>query len=445
MCAKQALKSEKAVGAKPGIKKTGQKVRDVLTGLKAESVKQGKETGMMSDRTKIEILRDEIVIPQIVQQKADAAYAIIRERNKVPVRALEEQEKAADQKDTNGLHKTRKTRKVLPLVAAAVMLTAGLAVAAGSRWNEGIRERWQVEEPVRERLQEEGAVTFAMQSQTRNGITITAEQSITDNYSVYLAFRVEGYSLKEGLSPGFEEVQVAVDGVDDTNYSAGFYDRPVTGEDGGMEYADSSAAQQEEGHITGPYVREDGSMIYLISMTDSNRGWALGRDIDVVLENLCGYEEETGEPDTESTAEGIWNFSWNLQGTDHIREWTGDIPVGDSGAVIRRIELSPASGYVELDWPRQRETRQVVGPDGEMMEVGRWVRAPRMSGVKLKDGTMYQDLFSGDGTEGYVSSDQASARYYAFRGCGRIIDPEQVYSLLFENGKEGGFYEVVIE
>lgn len=374
---------------------------------------------MMSDRTKIEILRDEIVIPQIVQQKADAAYAIIRERNKVPVRALEEQEKAADQKDTNGLHKTRKTRKVLPLVAAAVMLTAGLAVAAGSRWNEGIRERWQVEEPVRERLQEEGAVAFAMQSQTRNGITITAEQSITDNYSVYLAFRVEGYSLKEGLSPGFEEVQVAVDGVDDTNYSAGFYDGPVTG--------------------------EDGSMIYLISMTDSNRGWALGRDIDVVLENLCGYEEETGEPDTESTAEGIWNFSWNLQGTDHIREWAGDIPVGDSGAVIQRIELSPASGYVELDWPRQRETRQVVGPDGEMMEVGRWVRAPRMSGVKLKDGTMYQDLFSGDGTEGYVSSDQASVRYYACRGCGRIIDPEQVYSLLFENGKEGGFYEVVIE
>lgn len=36
---------------------------------------------------------------------------------------------------------------------ADVMLTAGLAVAAGSRWNEGIRERWQVEEPVGERRQ----------------------------------------------------------------------------------------------------------------------------------------------------------------------------------------------------------------------------------------------------------------------------------------------------
>lgn len=44
-----------------------------------------------------------------------------------------------------------------------------------------------------------------------------------------------------------------------------------------------------------------------------------------------------------------------------------------------------------------------------------------------------------------MSSDQESARYYACRGCGRIIDPEQVYSLLFENGKEGGFYEVVVE
>ena len=36
---------------------------------------------------------------------------------------------------------------------ADVMLTAGLAVAAGSRWNEGIRERWQVEEPVGEMME----------------------------------------------------------------------------------------------------------------------------------------------------------------------------------------------------------------------------------------------------------------------------------------------------
>lgn len=353
---------------------------------------------MMNDRTKIEILREEITIPQIVQQKADSAYAMLREQN----------------------HKAGKTRmkKTLPLVAVAVMLAAGAFAAAGTKWNAGISGKWQVEEPQKESLQEEGAVSFAMQSQTMNGVTITAEQSVTDNYSVYLGFRVEGYAWKEGLSPGFDQLQVHVDGVDDVNYSAGFFDSMMTG--------------------------EDGSIFYWISMTQSQRGWAIGREIQVEFKNLCGYETETGEADPESMTEGIWDFSWNLQGTDQMREWTVEIPLGDSGAVVRRVELSPASGYVEYDWPRQREIRQAVGPDGEITEISRWARAPRMCGVRLKDGTVYPSLFSGDGSEGYLSSGQESIGYYACRGCERLIAPEQVDSLLFENTDEGGFYEVVL-
>ena len=67
-----------------------------------------------------------------------------------------------------------------------------------------------------------------------------------------------------------------------------------------------------------------------------------------------------------------------------------------------------------------------------------------MSGVRLKDGTEYPYLFSGDGSEGYVSSEQESIRYYACRGCERLIEPEQVEGLFFE-GAEGEFYEVMLE
>lgn len=362
----------------------------------------GKETGMMNDRTKIEILREEIVIPQIVQEKADKAYNIIRNEEK-------------------GLHNTRKnkTRKILPFVAVAVMMLAGAVTAAGTKWNTGISEKWRVEEQQKESLQEEGAVSFAMQSQTQNGITITAEQSVTDNYSVYLGFRVEGYSSEEGLTPTFEEIQINVDGVDGANYSTGFNDGLANGEDSGMTY--------------------------WVSMTESERGWALGRDIHVEFKNLCGYDNQSGEVDVNSIITGVWKFDWNLRGTDQMREWVLEEPLGDSGAVIRRIELSPASGYVECDWPRQRETRQAVGQDGEITEISRPVKAPRMSGVRLKDGTEYRSLFSGDGSEGYVSSEPESIRYYACRGCERLIDPKQVAVVFFENSNDGGFYEIVLE
>ncbi len=364
----------------------------------------------MNDRTKIEILRDEITIPRIVQQKADAAYAMLREDNVARDTVLPENETG------KGLHNIIQKKKVLIWVAVAVMLTAGLSVAAGVRWNQALSGKWQVEESERESLQKEGAVSFVMQSQTQNGVTITAQQSVTDNYSVYVGFQIDGYVSEENLSPEFEEIVVTVDGMDGANYSAGFYEEEET--------------------------EENGSLSYWISMTEMQRGWALGRDIHVELKNLCSYEDETGEFVPQSMTQGNWSFCWNLQGTGEIREWTLDVPVGDSGAVLHRVELSSASGYMECDWPRQREVRQAVGADGELTEISRWVRAPRMCGVKLEDGTVYQDLFQGDGSEGYLSSEQESTGYYACRGNNRMIDPGKVVSLLFENTTDGGVYEV---
>lgn len=184
----------------------------------------------MNDRTKIEILRDEITIPRIVQQKADAAYAMLREDNVARDTVLPENETG------KGLHNIIQKKKVLIWVAVAVMLTAGLSVAAGVRWNQALSGKWQVEESERESLQKEGAVSFVMQSQTQNGVTITAQQSVTDNYSVYVGFQIDGYVSEENLSPEFEEIVVTVDGMDGANYSAGFYEEEETEENGSLSY-----------------------------------------------------------------------------------------------------------------------------------------------------------------------------------------------------------------
>lgn len=363
----------------------------------------------MNDKA-IEILRQDVTIPQIVQKKADEAYDMIREQ------AGRSNGVQTGRNEKNGLHKIAKNKKAMLLVAAAVMLFAGLTVSAGVRWSEVMRKKWQVEETQKERLWEEGAVSNAMQSQVQNAVTITAEQSIADNYSVYLAFRVEGYSLREGASPAFEALDVTVDGVDSSNYSAGFLEEPAAG--------------------------DDNSLFYWISMTQAERGWALGKDIHVELTNLCGYADSTGEEVSVGRVDGTWKFDWNLQGTDKTREWTGSLSLGDSGAIVCRVELSPIAGYVEYDWPRKRESRQAVGADGEPVEISRWARAPRMSGIKLEDGTEYRNLFGGDGSEGYLTSDQESTLYYACRGNERIIDPDKVVGLFFENTEGGGFYEI---
>lgn len=86
---------------------------------------------------------------------------------------------------------------------------------------------------------------------------------------------------------------MTVDGMDGANFSAGFFDGLTTEEGGNLEYA-------------------DGSLSYWISMTESERGWALGRDIHVEFKNLCGYEDETGEIALESMVQGSWCFDWNL-------------------------------------------------------------------------------------------------------------------------------------
>lgn len=368
---------------------------------------------MSNDMTKIEILRQEVTIPRIVQRKADEAYAMIKEQ------IGRSNGGQVVQHEKNDLHNIKRNRKTMLLVAAAVLMLAGLTVSAGAKWSVVMSKKWQAEESLKEQLQDEGAVSYAMQSQTQNGVTITAEQSIADHYSVFLAFRVEGFLLEEGLTPDFEALQVTVDGVDGVNYSAGFLDEPM--------------------------ILEDGGMSYWISMTEAERGWALGKDIHVELTNLRGCKDDTGEADEDSRVYGTWHFDWNLQGTDSMREWTGTMPLGDSGAVICLVELSPISGYVEYDWPRQRETRQAVGANGEPVEISRLVRAPRMCGVRLEDGTEYRYLFNGDGSEGYKTEDQASTLYYACRGNERIIDPDRVTALFFENAADGSFYEVPFE
>ena len=64
---------------------------------------------------------------------------------------------------------------------------------------------------------------FADASATDAGVTVSAQQSITDNYYTYLSFKVEGYRLEDGKQPDFENVSVTVDGKQDFSSGSSFY------------------------------------------------------------------------------------------------------------------------------------------------------------------------------------------------------------------------------
>lgn len=52
-------------------------------------------------------------------------------------------------------------------------------------------------------LQDNGISSFIGKSSTSNGITVTAGQTIVDNYFAYLTFEVEGYIPEDEYQPDF--------------------------------------------------------------------------------------------------------------------------------------------------------------------------------------------------------------------------------------------------
>lgn len=393
----------------------------------------------MSERDIIKILQSDIAVPQTVQRRADDAFSQIR--------------------SISG-QKRRKARvpkkKIVILAAAAVLALGSITVYAACRnWSKSLSEGMGTTAEQQTQLEEDGAVVFPIQEQTQeeevimpqsqtcNGVTITAVQSITDNYAAHLVFKIEGYELPEGAEPAFEDWVLTVDGGMDYNMSASFYNGLVTGADGMAEYADGSPIDYEGNFER--YVQADGSMEYWITLYHEEKGHFLGKDVHVEFENL-GLAGKAAYL-SENEVQGNWSFDWNLQGTDSMREYTFEEPLGDTGAVVTRAEISPITMHVEYQFPYQTRTEQGYDENGNPVLTEQFVEAPPLAGVRLKDGTAYPYLCDG-GMEGYLGG-PSSGVYEAIYVNDRIITPDQVAYLLFRKTIDGQystdeFYEVPV-
>ncbi len=389
----------------------------------------------MNERDTLSVLQSDIVIPEIVQEKANMAFQEIHEMN-----AIDRREQKNNQMQRRKPHMRK--RGVILFVAAAVLALGSITVlAAYQNWSKSLSEELRITEKQKTELQEEGAVAFAMQSQTQNGVTVTAQQSITDNYFAHLSFRVEGYDLPKDAQgnyaePCFENINIMVDKGTDYNMLGSFYDGLVTGPEGRAVYADGSPIDYDAPGSLARFVRDDGSMEYLITLYNGEKGYFLNKEVSVEFENLGTVSEAEYLKEHEVT--GKWSFQWNLQGTDSRKEYTLNEPLGDTGATVIKAEVSPISLHVEYNFPYQTYMETGFDQDGNPIESEQVVEAPPLAGVKLKDGTLYQYL-CGSGSEGYYPDDKNI--YIATFANDRIIDTNEVAYLVFRKKTDGLYSE----
>lgn len=383
---------------------------------------------MSNDRI-LRTLQQDVEIPEVVRKKADQAFARIH---------AEQEKTEPDNRKVVSYNKKETERKAISkrkiAVVAAVAALATATVTAGA----AAYMKWSA-----------GMAAFTSQSCTDAGVTVTAQQSITDNYNSHISFKVEGFQVEDGQQPDFGSISVLVNGKDDLNLDAGFYDGIITGEDGMPVRAfDGSSALDENGDMIYYYVQEDGSMEFDINMNNySEKGFFIGKDIQVELKDLGTVDKA----EFTRTLEGTWSFEWTLGGADTAKTYTLNQPLGDSGATIQTVEISPISVYAEYNFPIQKETITGENEDGTTSESTTFKEAPPLMGIKLKDGTVIKNMYMGGGMIGYQNN--SSDDYVYAYATDRIIDPDQIAYFLFINddapiGEQGmtedNFYEVAV-
>ena len=365
-------------------------------------------------------LQQDVKIPDIVETKASQTFA-----------RIQREARTGNEKIIVYDKKIRSPKKKYAVLAMTAVLAVGTVsvYAAYINWSQGLKEELQITQEQQESLQENGMAAFADASVTDAGITVSALQSITDNYYTYLSFKVEGYHLEDGKQPDFENVSVTVDGKQDFSSGSSFYSGIVSDNDGMAVYADGSALEtRADGSTIQHYVMDDGSMEYHMVLAKSDeKGYFIGKKLHVEFKNLGTVAKAEYFPDIT----GKWEFDMTLGGADTSTIIQTGEQLGDTGLTLTSVELSPISIRAAYDGT-------AVDQEAEI---------PMITGLVFKDGTRIEGIYGGPGSE--VTEGSQHITSFALD---RVIDPDQVAAVLIPKNLEGSaegqdtdYYQVAIQ
>ena len=330
----------------------------------------------------------------------------------------------------------RSSRKLMIVALAATMLLATLTGAAVfTRWSTTAQIRYNPSEDVKEQAEKSGLSVMLEETKgeenpnevlsvTDQGITITAVQTIVDNYHAEIIFRIEGFELPEDELPHVWPV-VSIDG--DKHFGGGqsgwFYDGLTTNENGETVYASNGLPVQsdEEGCLILDMVANDGSLEYThyISFAETD-GRYIGK------ETVCSFQsvdfqshEKAGIPIPQ--VEGNWELKWTLTGTSDSITVAPNAKIGDSDVILLDAEIG------------QKTIRARYKVDEFWEGWNQLVELPQaVCGVRMKDGSEY---FRGGGTTGFEDLDNM-IYFTEFDIYDGILDLSQVESLMFHKSWE---------
>lgn len=328
-------------------------------------------------------------------------------------------------------------KKLLFVLAATLIMGTMTAAAVYTRWSTTAQTRYNPTQNIKEQTEKSGLSVMLEETKgtenpnevlsvTDQGITITAVQSIVDNYQAEITFRIEGFDLPEDEDP-FVWPTVTIDG-DLFFYGAqggGFYDGTTYDENGKWVYASTGepvrSRDDEFQSVILDWVADDGSMEYThyISFQETD-GRYMGKEIVFTFNSIDIQGHEKLGPSIPQV-EGNWELRWTLTGTSDSITVTPNAKIGDSDVVLLDAQIGQLSlrtrYQVDEYWEGWDEL--VTLPQG-------------VCGVRMKDGSEHRCVASTYGFE-----DQEKMVYFMeSQMFDAILDVSQVESLMFHKGWE---------
>ena len=345
---------------------------------------------------------------------------------------IEEAEFGKFQKNRAGISGKK---NLLFLLAATLIMGTMTAAAVYTRWSTTAQTRYNPSQDVKEQAEKSGLSVMLEETKgaenpsevlsvTDQGVTITAVQTIVDNYHAEIIFRIEGFDLPEDKLPATWPT-VTIDGDEHFggSQSGWFFEGTTRNEEGKLVYASNGQPVQsdEDGNLILDYVADDGSLEYIYSISfEKTDGRYLGREIAFSFHSFDFQSDKpAGMP--EPQVEGNWELKWTLTGTSDSISITPNAKIGDSDVILLDAEIGQKTiraRYQLKDywegWDEMEEFPQAL-----------W-------GVRMKDGSEHM---CGGGTSGF--EDQENMIYFTeWDISDAILDISQVESLMFHKGWE---------
>ena len=326
-------------------------------------------------------------------------------------------------------------KKLLFLLAATLIMGTMTAAAVYTRWSTTAQARYNPSQDVKEQAEKSGLSVMLEETKgkensdevlsvTDQGITVTAVQTIVDNYHAEIIFRIDGFDLPEDKLPAtWPTVTIDADEHFGGSQSGWFFEGTTRNQDGKLVYASNGQPVQsdEDGNLILDYVADDGSLEYIYSISfEKTDGRYLGREIAFSFHSFDFQSDKpAGMP--EPQVEGNWELKWTLTGTSDSISITPNAKIGDSDVILLDAEIG------------QKTIRARYQVDDYWEGWDELVELPQaVCGVRMKDGSEHM---CGGGTSGF--EDEENMIYFTeWDIFDAILDTSQVESLMFHKGWE---------